>query len=215
MSQEENTEKIPPRVLAVAQEALAKLAEKNPEYYQKLTNEYGLNAERVAEYAWKFYKESCWYPDEKPKNAMRRAKALVSEELLGQPREKNKYSNFDDFLNKHFKKFSPSSEAGKYQGDGLERYIQYLIQEQQYAVSTIDAGSNMPFLSSILGIYRHGYITIYDSPFKNDKSTKTHKADNNEILELNPGGRTDESTGKRITSQVLFAPGIYGVTYIG
>jgi len=178
---EENAEKMPPRIQEVAKEALEALATQDPEYYKKLTEEYRLNAETVAKYAWKFYQKS------------------------GQPRKKNKYLNFDDFLNKHF---SSPSKTGEHKGDGLENYIQYLIKEQKYAVSTINAGSNMPFLSRILGIYRHGYITIYNSPFKNDKSTKTHQADNHEILELNPGSRTNESTGKRVTSQVRFVPGI-------
>jgi hypothetical protein len=182
MLEEENAEKMPPRVQEVAKKALEALAAQDAEYYKKLTEEYGLNAETVAKYAWKFY-----------------------EELLGQSREKNKYLNFDDFLNKHF---SSPSKTGEHKSDGLENYIQYLIKEQKYAVGTIDAGSNMPFLSRMLGIYRHGYITIYDSPFKNDKSTRTHKADNHEILELNPGSRTNENTGKRVTSQVRFVPGI-------
>ncbi len=204
MLEEENAEKMPPRVQEVAKKALEALAAQDAEYYKKLTEEYGLNAEAVAQYAWKFYQES-YYLDEKPENARGRAKALVSEELLAQPRKKNKYLNFDDFLNKHF---SSPSKPGEPKGDGLENYIQYLIKEQKYAVSTIDAGSDNPFLGLMLGIYRHGYITIYDSPFKNDKSTKTHKADNHEILELNPGSRTNESTGKKVTSQVRFVPGI-------
>lgn len=111
--------------------------------------------------------------------------------------KQNQYKNFNDFVAQHFT--TPKDKTP------TENYINYLVGKQMYGISTVNAGSGMPILNRVLGIYRHGYIQIYDSPFKN--GIKKHNQ-NHEILELNPAGQTDEYAASRVTGQVRIVPGI-------
>lgn len=111
--------------------------------------------------------------------------------------KKNEYKNFDDFAAQHFS--MPKNKTPS------ENYIDYLVGKQMYGINTVNAGSGMPVLNRVLGIYRHGYIQIYDSPFKNGQ--KKHNK-NHEVLELNPAGQTDEYAASRVVGQVRVVPGI-------
>jgi hypothetical protein len=110
---------------------------------------------------------------------------------------KNKYKDIADFLHQHF--------SGEISTSPIDAYIHYLMSKQSYAVNTVNAGEGMPILSRVLGIYRHGYIQIYDSPFKNGKHNDNK---NHEILELNPSAQTHEGSAKSVSAQIRVVPGI-------
>jgi hypothetical protein len=105
--------------------------------------------------------------------------------------------DFVEFLHKYF--------SGDIYIAPIEAYVSYLINRQSYGVNTVNAGAGMPVISRALGIYRHGYIQIYDSPFKNGKS-KENKM--HEVLELNPTGQTNELKAASVTGQIRVVPGI-------
>lgn len=110
----------------------------------------------------------------------------------------NNYTDLLDFASRFFssnqKDLSP-----------LLVYIDYLINQQSYSVNTVNAGANMPLLNRSLGIYRHGYIQIYNSPFSNGKKNQNI---HHEILELNPSGQTNELNAKSVTGNIRVVPGI-------
>lgn len=109
----------------------------------------------------------------------------------------NKYTDIADFLHQHF--------SGDINSTPIDAYIQYLLGKQSYAVNTVNAGEGMPILNRVLGIYRHGYIQIYDSPFKNGRHRDNQ---NHEILELNPSAQTHEASAKSVSGQIRVVPGI-------
>jgi hypothetical protein len=122
---------------------------------------------------------------------------LYAKTFFEQSNRNNEYTSFDDFLAKHF-----SKPEGK---EPIENYIGYLTGRQTYGVNTINAGSGMPIVSNILGIYRHGYIQFYDSPFANGQQPHNRQ---HEILELNPSAQTDEHGARTVIGQVKVVPGI-------
>jgi len=112
------------------------------------------------------------------------------------------YTTFTDFANNEFS-FRRRENQNQLAGDGFQSCMNYLMGPQKYSIATIDACAGMPVLGRLMGIYRHGYITIQDSPFSNVNRNS------DEILELNPGGQTDETTKaaeksniQRITKEV-------------
>lgn len=104
-------------------------------------------------------------------------------------------TSFSQLLKDHFSQPEDSSR--------LRNFIDYLMSERTYAISTIEAGGNVPIVGKKTAIFlgfRHGYISVLDSPFSNDESKK-------QIIEFSPGVATDESKRLKVSGSYLFVPG--------
>lgn len=174
------------------QKQLKHIEYNNPDYYKKLTEEYGLSVDTVTTLAIEYFN------------------------LCKNLDKKTKFNTIEEFTNKYFannisnektnETTNKKTETTEQDTNPLENYINYLLAPQSYCIFTAAAAGDLNFaggiISKLLGIYRHACIDVYDSPFANSKRGV-------EVLELNPSGQSNVLKAKKAYGQVVTeVPGI-------